>query len=116
MKSKEEILDKLQIEIKSLGDLHRERKIGTNTYYKMLVATAAEMARNGGLHQAAAVVQGLPSEYFEKELVSQMNADAEFFAVAVYLAKVFVDSHIVDGASIFSGSQDAVPNCPPASA
>lgn len=79
----------------ALDELSRTGAISEAIYFKGLVILAARYARLGDLAQAHSLVVIPTDTYFRTTQVVQMDDDADYRDVAVYLASAFVDAGMV---------------------
>lgn len=86
---------KLQEEIAALGDLNRAGTLDANTYFKMLVGIAYQYAKLDAHVKAAAVMQGVPLDYFREVQRRHMAEDAEYASQAYELALSLVQNGLV---------------------
>lgn len=85
----------IEEQVAALNDLHREGKLDANTYYKNLVLTAHEYSSRGAALKAAAVVQGIPLEYFRQVQRKQMTEDPVYAKQAYTLALALVAEGLI---------------------
>ena len=92
---------RIQAQIAAMTSMYRAQQINGDLFHKLLICAAYEFSVRGEHLRAAAVVQGIPAEYFRDVQRQQMDEDTEYQAVAYILAQNLVESGLVQlGAKI----------------